>query len=210
MLHGGPIYPGYARAVNALVLDVIQFDPQAEWFVTGGDDVEPDMNHTAEEIARHTGQFFAAKRHGIVKAHGEQLLDTFGVMQPTGDRFAGGSIDRICGSPWMGREFCKRVNGGRGPLWPEYPHMFVDNELQLVAQKLGVFQQRPDLIHLHHHFTRATTDLHSGTKPSQIPAHLLEANSQQHWQRYQALFNARQGAGFPGHEPLPVAELAAQ
>lgn len=127
---------------------------------------------------------------------------SFGVMQPTGDRFAGGSIDRIAGSPWIGREFALRVNGGQGPYWPEYTHMFVDEEIMEVALNLGVFWQRPDLIHLHHHFMRQSVALDSPAVPKPIPSHLAEANSPQHWDKYQRLFRQRKAAGFPGHEPL--------
>ena len=35
-------------------------------------------------------------------------------MQPTGDRFAQGQIDRIAGSAWIGREFARRAYGGNG------------------------------------------------------------------------------------------------
>jgi hypothetical protein len=195
------IYPGYAKAVNFLVSVVMERDPSCEWFVTGGDDVEPDMNHSAQEIAAQCSGYF--------------YQSTFGVMQPTGDRFDGGCIDRICGSPWMGREWCRRINQGRGPLWPEYTHMFVDEELQNVAIKYGVLWQRPDLIHLHHHFMRASTDLHSravavseggkilyGARQLPRPAFLDEANSGAHWSKYKGIFLERKRAGFRGSEPL--------
>jgi hypothetical protein len=123
-------------------------------------------------------------------------------MQPTGDRFAGGSIDRICGSPWLGREFCRRMYGGRGPFFPEYRHMFVDEELQEVAKSLGCFWQRIDLVHLHLHFMRDSRALTSNASRTEVPAHLVEANTREHWDKYKALFLARKGAGFPGHEPI--------
>ena len=48
-------------------------------------------------------------------------LRTFGVMQPTGDRWGErngiATIDRIAGSPWMGREFCRRMYHGSGPMY---------------------------------------------------------------------------------------------
>lgn len=185
-------YPGYAQAVNGLVWEVLRYDPSCDWVVTGGDDTEPDLAHTAEEIAAQCCEHFSG---------------TFGIMQPTGDRYAGGCIDRIAGSPWIGREYCERVNGGRGPLWPEYAHMFVDEEAKWVAEKLGVYWQRPDLIHLHHHFMRASNDLNSHAVQTQPPPHLVEANSAAHWEKYKAIFEARKAAGFPGHEP---AELVAR
>jgi hypothetical protein len=181
-------YPGYAVAVNTLVSTVMQIDPDADWFVTGGDDVLPDPDHTADEIAAQLTQHFGG---------------TFGVMQPTGDRFAGGQIDRICGSPWMGREWCKRINQGLGPLWPDYTHMFVDEELQCVAQKYGVLWQRPDLIHLHRHFMRESDAIDSravGCK--ERPEFLDEANSREHWMTFEKLFKTRRAQGFSGSEPL--------
>ena len=186
-MHVEPMYPGYAEAVNRLISQVMALDPHAEWFVTGGDDVEPDLNHTADEIA------------GQLTAH---FAGTFGVMQPTGDRFASGSIDRIAGSPWIGREFARRMYGGNGPYWHEYTHMFVDEEIQCVAEKYGVFWQRRDLIHLHQHFMRENAHLESMAVKRDIPPHLMEANSPEHWKKYQAIFKARKAAGFPGSEPL--------
>src|SRR5216683_3069212 len=129
-------YPGYALAVNALAAEVLSHDAQCEWIVTGGDDTEPDPNHSPEQIAAQCRDHFGS---------------TFGVMQPTGDRWGDSKsayIDRVAGSPWLGREFCQRVNGGNGPLWHEYFHMGVDEELQAVAERLGVFWSRRDLTHL--------------------------------------------------------------
>lgn len=210
-LLGLPSYPGYARAVNSLIAGILQIDAHAEWFVTGGDDTEPDLNHTAEEIAEQCNHHFSyqlMERTGTPHDIARSMPDsTFGVMQPTGDRYANGSIDRIAGSAWYGREYCKRVNGGRGPLWPEYHHMFVDQEAQCVAQKLGAFWQRPDLIHLHHHFMRESNDLNSPAIASLTPPHLIEANTPEHWYKYQTLFNVREAAGFPGHEPLPLESM---
>lgn len=187
-------YPGYAQAVNRLAREILTWrDPNAEWIVTGGDDTLPDPTKTADEIAAECSAHFNG---------------TLGVMQPTGDRFAGGHIDRICGSPWMGREFCLRANGGLGPLWPEYTHMFVDEELQHVALKLGVLWQRRDLVHLHRHFMRVSDALDSNAVQRPTPEFLKEANSPAHWAKFDALFKSRRDAGFPGHEPLPV-EVAA-
>jgi len=196
-------YPGYAQAVNALIVEVMKEDPQAEWFVTGGDDVEPDLNHTAEEIARQCSERFANLNWPARGTPLSRSSPTFGVMQPTGDRFAGGSIDRICGSPWMGREFCRRMYGGRGPFWPEYTHCFGDEEMFEVTKAMGVLWQRPDLIHLHRHFQRESDALDSDAVKRDIPEHLIEANSQAHWAKYKAIFTERKRLGFPGHQPIP-------
>lgn len=172
-------YPGYAMAVNALTKAVLERDAECEWIVTGGDDVEPDLNHAPGAIAAQCTAHFAG---------------TFGVMQPTGDRWQNGSIDRICGSPWIGREFCERAYCGAGPFFEGYRHMFVDEELQHVAERLGVLQQRRDLVHLHRHWQRIP-----GTT---CPPHLLEWSGPEHWQESQQMFRSRRAKGFPGHEPL--------
>ena len=119
----GP-YLGYPRTVNGLIRAVMRQDPAAQWFVTGGDDIWPDPTYRAEDIALSCDEHFGG---------------TFGVMQPTMDRWGeanndsgkgGALIDHVAGSPWLGREFCRRMNGGQGPFWPEYFHMFDDAELQ--------------------------------------------------------------------------------
>ena len=182
-------YQGYSEAVNFLC-SLVLGDIEAIWIVTGGDDTDPDPNHTAERIAAEcTGHFSG----------------TLGVMQPTGDRWQEedgratwpdqpAAIDRICGSPWMGREFVARAYGGHGPMWPEYWHMFNDEELQNVAIKLGILWQRRDIIHMHNHWMKLG---------KQIPDFLVRANSMENWNKTHALFLARKAAGWPGHELLP-------
>jgi hypothetical protein len=209
-------YPGYAIAVNSLVRQILEMDPAAEWVVTGGDDVEPDANHTAEEIARTTGWHFFEQYWCEAELHSShygaderKALETFGVMQPTGDRWGdhpalhagdlkGAYIDRVCGSPWMGREFCRRMYQGNGPLFSGYFHMFEDAELQAVAQRLGVLWQRPDLIHYHRHWMRACHG-----DPSKMPEFLRKVSGPQHWAEAEALFLNRQRESFPGYEPIP-------
>lgn len=185
-------YPGYATAVNRLVGEVLQRDPECSWVVAGGDDVCPDPNHSPAELTNQLTEHFAG---------------TFGVCQFTGDRFAGGSIDRIAGSPWIGRDFAERMYGGNGPLYFEYTHMWVDEELQHVAIKYGVFWQRPDLIHLHRHFQRESDALDSPALPVdgvkiKRPHFLEEANTDAHWTKYKGIYLNRKQRGFPGSEPL--------
>ncbi len=206
-------YPGYAEAANALILQAFRFDPDLQWAVTGGDDTLPDPNKRADEIAfqcgRHFGEINKSFRMEPV-VFGEPIQygearnpwGTFGVMQPTGDRYASGSIDRIAGSPWIGREFGTRMYGGHGPYWPEYTHMGADEELMYVAEAAGVYWRRPDLCHLHRHFQRESDDLNSAAVRRPVPPHLVEANSPEHWQRYKRIFGNRKSAGFPGSEPI--------
>jgi len=199
-------YPGYANAVNTLIRKAIDRVADAEWFIAAGDDVEPDPNKSAEEIARECNDYFYSLNSG----NREMIADywtTFGVMQPTGDRWGdhgdgkGAYIDRVCGSAWIGREFARRMYQGKGPLWPEYWHMFVDEELQEVAKKYGVLWQRPDLTQIHRHWGRGPDDdpnrIQAQTK---MPPFLVKAN--EGFASARKLFNERKAAGFPGSEPI--------
>lgn len=182
-------YRGYAAAVNLLAKLVLDDDSECNWIVAAGDDTDPDPTHEPEDIALECSEYFS-----------------FGVMQPTGDPWSDGNgriIERIAGSPWLGREWCRRAYGGRGPLWPEYYHTHADEELQLVAKRLGVFWQRPDLIQMHHNWARGET-VKDRVRAVQrgAPEFLKYAHSQEQWDKYQALFNARKAAGFPGSDPL--------
>lgn len=216
----GP-YRGYAPSVNELCAKIMIVDEQAEWIVSGGDDVEPDPNHSAEEIANECSKHFymeskihprmsdwAKSQAGSICFPSKELVSLtalFGVMQPTGDRWGenavpglqGAYIDRVCGSPWMGREFCRRMYQGNGPLFSGYRHMFEDEELQNVAQRLGVLWQRPDLTHHHRHWGRKR-----GATEKDCPDFLREVNSGKHWAESKALFEMRKAGGFPGHEPI--------
>lgn len=213
----GP-YPGYAAAVNQLIREVMAKDADAEWFIAAGDDTLPDTLKTAEEIAAECVEYFAAV-HNVYRAEGfirgvkgsPIELSTFGVMQPTGDRwhegiggFQNAPIDRVAGSAWYGREYCRRMYQGDGPLFRGYQHMFVDEEAQAVAEKMGVFWQRRDLVQKHLHWGRGETDKSViEMKPGTIPPHLEKWNTSQHWNEAKALFTSRRAQGFPGHEPIP-------
>jgi hypothetical protein len=211
-------YPGYARAVNALAAEVLERDSAADWIVTGGDDTEPDMNHPAGEIAEQcNAHFMQVNWYQVdvlslaptpIEKCSTSFCSTFGVMQPTGDRFASGSIDRIAGSPWMGREWCMRANGGVGPLWPEFDHCFSDETLQRTAQRLGVFWQRPDLIHLHRHFMRRDDALDAPAVATPIPPHLVHWNSPQHWEESKAIFKRLEAQNFEPCMPIAIEATA--
>lgn len=75
--------------------------------------------------------------------------------------------------------------------------MFVDEELQHVAIKLGVFWQRRDLIHLHQHAGRVPN-----YTVEMIPEHLKKWAGPEHWQEAKGIYLRRQAAGFPGSECL--------
>jgi hypothetical protein len=199
-------YLGWSRSVNLLVASVMAYDPHAEWFVTGGDDYFPDPNHTADEIAYACSYHFEQER--LKATGGDSTLiafhGTFGVMQPTGDRWMERNgeavIDRIAGSPWMGREFCWRMYHGAGPLYNGYYHNFADEELQCVAQKLGVFWQRRDLMQEHRHWARPRGDWRDAPEW----AKKINDPAFSDWDKSKALFAKRKAAGFPGSEPLEI------
>lgn len=172
-------YPGYGRSINYLIREVVP--THAPIIVTGGDDMYPDMAHTASEIAR---QFLA------------RFPDTFGVMQPVGDAF--GNTANICGSPWIGREFAKRAYAGLGPYCRDYFQLYEDQELHDVAQSLGVLWKRPDLCHFHRHWRRA--------RPSaDAPDYLARSLAKE--ERSRLLYELRRDRNFPGHEPLPASSI---
>jgi len=186
-----PEYLGWARSTNLLIRALIIEEPDAQWFVIGGDDILPDENKTADEIEEQCTTHFRG---------------TIGVMQPTGDRWGdrgdmhGAVIDRICGSAWLGYGFCRRANLGTGPLHEGYYHNFADEELQHVAQRLGILWQRRDLVQYHRHWARM-----SGGQRSAMPAWAAKINDPKRsdWYKSQALFQERKKAGFPGSELLP-------
>ena len=202
----GP-YPGYANAVNALCREILGRYRETEWIVSGGDDVEPDPNHTADEIAQECSEHFTAHieitRHGSLGPQFMENCPTWGIMQPTGDRWGEDASmpnvrpdraaysDRVCGSPWLGAEFCRRMYGGQGPLWPGWTHMYEDEELQAVAERLGILWQRRDLTHFHRHYARER-------KP--MPEYMRQPNSE--FAKWGKVFAERQAAGFPGHQPV--------
>lgn len=201
-------YAGYAEAVNFLVKAILAIDTTCDWIVIGGDDVFPDPAKRADEIARECSVHFMEHGEPQQEPNGEfwatWKLGTFGVMQPTGDDWQdrqGRMIERVAGSAWLGREFCLRVNQGNGPLWPEYSHMGVDEELMCVAEKLGVFWQRPELCQYHNHWGRPREGERFAQR-DRMPAFLERANSPEEWARYKRIFEGRRLAGFPGSEVL--------
>ena len=170
-------YEGYPQAVNYLARQILQADSEAEWIVTGGDDILPDMYHAADQVGHQCTTYFKG---------------TLGVMQPTGDRFMEEpdgtcAAERVCVSPWMGREWCQRGYNGNGPMCETYFHFFVDEDMQHVLKRDGLLWHRLDLNQHHGHWCR-----HGGGRPE----HLNKAQLQ--WAEAKALFAKRKAAGFPG------------
>lgn len=158
---------GFPVAANILCREV-----PGDIVVVVGDDVYPDLRRTAQEIGEEFQQRFP---------------DLFGVMQPIGDQY--GLTHKCAVSPWIGRPFIERVYGGQGPYWPGYFHYYSDHELQLVAEKLGVFQQREDLTQFHDHWQRKEG------RPRR-PQYLQRAKRLH--RKDQALWVQRSKAGYPG------------
>ena len=188
-------YLGWARSINILVATVLAVDPLAEYCIGGGDDTLPDPRHAPEEIAHQLTAHFGG---------------TFGICQFTGDRWTdtaesraqfgedrGAVIDRIAGSPWIGREYCERAYGGNGPLFAGHHHCWADEEAQLVAEHLGVFWQRRDLTHLHQHWLRDNNNLTGRTDEPQS-----WAIASKDYMQGRALFEERKRLNFPGSDPL--------
>ena len=159
------VYPGYAASINRLARKVLDHDPDCQVVVACADDLFPDQRYKAEVIAA---------------AFLEHFDGSLGVMQVTGDRWSSEpdgipNVERAAMSPWLGRDWCLRSYEGAGPLWAGYHHNFVDNDIQEVATKLGLFWQNPEFRQIHQHWLRM------GNQP---PAHVQHASAA--WDRGQA------------------------
>ncbi len=209
-------YRGYARSVNGLVAGIVANaitarGDDAEWFVCAGDDTLPDPNKRADKIAQECSEHFAQFRLGYGASSPQAMTAeqqaTFGVMQPTGDPWEDSHpgekrlIGRVAGSPWLGSEWCLRANQGKGPLWPEFFHMFADETLQCVAQQLGVVWQRDDLKHFHNHWGRPREGERVG-RGDRMPEFLRKANSREEWLKSKAEFERLKAGGFAECLPL--------
>jgi len=165
-------YPGWAASINSLYREVVPDDCPV--VVGGGDDLYPDPGLRAAEIA---GQFL------------ERFPDTFGVMQPIGDRFE--ATESICGSPWLGREWMRRMYQGRGGLCEQYAQQYADEELYWVARCSGVLETRENLTQRHEHFRR---------RGEAAPAYWVDSAAANEARDCQT-FIERADAGFPGAAP---------
>ncbi len=165
-------YPGWPGSINILAREIVP--ASAPVIVSGGDDMLPDPNHAAHEIA---AQFL------------HRFPDTFGVMQPHGDDFL--ETAQFCGSPWLGRAWCERMYRGSGPMFAGYVHHGADDELFWVARCLDALWTRPDLSQYHEHFLRS----------GEAPPHWWMEAVDRHDERDTLHFIARAAHAFPGHEP---------
>ncbi len=156
---------GFPVAANILCKEV-----PGNIVVVAGDDLYPDPESNAEEIGTHFLKRFP---------------DTFGLVQPTGDKF--GCWDKCAVSPWIGRAFIEKAYGGNGPYREEYFHYFSDQELQEYAIKMNVFEQFKYVTQFHDHWQRQE-------KPSR-PGHLIQAGAK--WRKDKQIFEQRKKEGFP-------------
>lgn len=169
------VYDAINRASRAAVLD------GADVVLFAGDDMYPDPNHKADEIARDY----------LIR-----FPDGFGVMQPCGDPQGKDekgvpAAARICGSPWYGQEWIRRAYGGQGPCDPRYWHFYGDESMKLVAEQLGVMWFRDDLFQDHAHWSFG-----------RMPRQDYHIRNQAHWDADRRLFLESKEAGFPEGEPI--------
>lgn len=155
-------YQGYAKAINAVCKEVLSRDPAADWLVVQNDDTELDPTYSPQQIAERLSAYFGG---------------TWGMAQATGDPWAGGSINDIAGSPYLGREWCERAHAGQGPFCPLFWHMEVDVAALWAAEREGVYLRCPWLNHRHDHFCRSGEEV-SWNNP--VPKHLEFVNGGQH------------------------------
>ncbi len=172
-------YPGWAESINILHRQIVPAG--APIIVSGGDDMLPDPERSAGQIAR---EFL------------ERFPDTFGVMQPQGDGFL--QAKQYCGSPWLGRVFCRAMYGGRGAMCAAYRHNWADHELFWVSACCGALWERPDLSQFHDHFTRS-----GGAAPEYWTSAVGAADEAD-----VRTFIARSWLGFPGAAPSPDEQAA--
>ncbi len=173
-------YPGVWQAWNILAQAARRLG--ADVCVLAGDDMDPDPNKDAETIA---AEYLA------------HFPDGFGVMQPCGD-IQGDMINgvpnsgRICGSPWVGKGWIRRSYQGRGPVNAMYSAFYADEELKLVAEKLGVLWMRPDLSQFHRHWSWG-----------HLPRQEYHERNQARWAEDKGIFDAHVAHNLDGATPLP-------
>lgn len=170
-------YAGYYHSQNSLAWAALD-RWQAEAVVCAGDDMDPDPTKGADEILAECRARYP---------------DGCYVMQPTGDPQGPmkgvPAAARICGSPWLGPAYVRRGYGGAGAYHEAYHHFGGDHELKIVAEKLGILWQRPELSHFHRHHSWG----HS-------PRTTYQAATEKAWWDHDIrLFEERKAAGWPGH-----------
>lgn len=133
-------YYGWYASVNFLMKHCVH-NKNAEWVVCVGADMDPDSKKTAEQIGLENSDHFKG---------------TNGIVQPTGDLWdiKNGlcAAERICGSPWVGKEFIELCDGK--VFCEDFFHYYSDELLRNYALKDDILWQRKDITHLHRHPNR--------------------------------------------------------
>jgi hypothetical protein len=180
-------YRGWAEAVNFLMREILDSEPDCTLLVTGGDDVTPDLRHTAPQIE----EIFY-----------ERFPDGYGVMQPAAPIPTAGKQDRGRGhkfawSPFVGPRFAALSYRGKGPLHPGYFHCFADTELLEVAKMQGCWFPNDALTHDHLYFRWANL------APPHYRRNIRRARADD-----KQLYWSRHAEGFPGSHRLDGPDLS--
>jgi len=161
-------YQGYWKTSNRLCKELVERG--ADIVVVGADDIYSDLRLSAQDI----GEQFT-----------KRFPDFFGVMQPTGDDLQG--TDKICGSPWIGKEFINQAYGGKGPYLDEF-FQFYGDELMFEETKLAcLLWQNPEIVQRHEHWTRKGGPNKLGYQ---------ERNSNRWWNHDREIFMKLKESGF--------------
>lgn len=165
-------YDGHPRSSNQAIADCIELG--ADIVLNVNDDMFP-INLTTTDLIK-----------AWAFAFGESTL---GVMQCAGDMWGGMAWAAVC--PAVGRDYAKRINGGKGLYWHEYDHYFADQEIRDVAMRCEKYVQHPTLMIYHDHHTRGGRDGLSEMNREHTRA------KHEHDRR---IYEARRSANFPGSE----------
>lgn len=190
-------YEGYFKCMNAMTQMLVN-DYSADIVVCAGDGIEPHPGIRGHEIAT----IFAAK-----------FKTGMGVMQPIGDDWAPGRMQRgtqswaehrmhktrpaseRCESPWLGRRFITDFDP-YGPFCPEYDQYFGDHELHDRAQAAGLLWKQPNLHQVSNHWSREGGP--------DIGQHQIK-NFERAYEKDYATYRARSSKSFPQWEPPKTA-----
>lgn len=170
LLYQTDSYGGTAASFKILVNEML--GEGARLMALINDDFFPTFNASAENVANRYACHFP---------------DGCGALQPTGDWYA--ALSWCCPSPVVDAEFAKRFNGGMGVFWPEYYHLYCDQEFRDVTRRIGCLVETDMIGFEHRHRTRGHAD--------QLPAEKRQKIVARH-DADKALFLSRQAAGFPG------------
>jgi len=223
-------YEGYPKAVNHLIRMVREQIatacgcPAPTWFVTGGDDTLPDPHYSAEQIARQCEEHFS-----------KEIADpaTFGVMQPTGDRFGERSdYHPFIARPNMlacvtcaGMEADDRhlkgayIDRSAGSPWigAEFARRMYGGRGPLCEEYWHMFDdtELQEVATMLGVFCQRRDLIHfhqhwgrplpgeTIARNAKPPKFLEHAAGPENWKRSKGIFEARKAADWPGWEPIP-------